>query len=56
MKLVLLFTFGHFVFVPWIMPLVKGIKEDRWKGQFRTDLQLWLNVHAARSLTTDLPG
>jgi hypothetical protein len=38
------------------MPLVKGIKEDRWKGQFNRDLQLWLNVHAVRSLTTDLPG
>ena len=38
------------------MPPVKGIREDRWKGQFGKDLKTWLNVHAVRSLTADLPG
>lgn len=52
----LVFTFRHFVFVVWIVPPVKRIKEDRWKGQFSKDLLVWLKVHALRSLTTDLPG
>lgn len=52
----LAFTFGHFVFIPWIVPPIKGIREDRWKGQFGDDLRIWLKVHMLRSLTTDLPG
>ena len=44
------------MFVPWIVPLVKGIREDRWRGEFSRDLRIWLDVHAVRSLITDLPG
>jgi hypothetical protein len=52
----LAFTFGHFVYVPWISPPVKGIREDRWKGKFRKNLRIWLKAHLVQSLTTDLPG
>jgi len=50
------FSAAHFLFAPFIAPVIQAIVEDKSKGQSCTDMRRWLQIHDVRSLVVDLPG
>lgn len=53
----ILFSVGHFLFVPLVAPKIKAMQEDRSKGKENwKHMEAWLRVHVTRSLLVDLPG
>ncbi len=46
------------MFVPWIAPVVKSIRDGEGKneGEAARELGNWLRIHRVRSLGVDLPG
>jgi hypothetical protein len=52
------FSAGHFLAVPFIGPVIDGLRDEEVekKGQTMETLRKWLRIHAWRSFCADLPA